>query len=129
MSILSQELSLDPVGIGYANMSDAEVAASLNTENRSAVVTAVSGSDVLNATDDAEFAVLSAEQKAEWLSLCAVDSIDVSNGVAKALEAALFGSGTTTRSNLQSLKTRLVSRANEIGLGLVREGDVTRARL
>jgi len=60
--------------------------------------------------------------------MCGVLDIDVANGVAKSLEAELFGPGTDTRTNLAALKTRDVSRGEELGVGSIRTGDVQFAR-
>jgi len=108
-------------------MSNAEAAADLNALTRPRQY--VSGSEILNATDDAEFgAIADPTQRDRWIMLCGIDSIDTSSGVAKELESALFGAGTQTRSNLVALKQNAMSRAAELGLTRVREGDVEYAR-
>jgi len=125
---LSNEINSDPLGRGYSGMSAEEITVDLNTIYRTKPVETVSGSAIFNATDDAEYAALTDAEKDRWLALCAVLEVNVSSGVAKALEAAIFGPGTTTRSNLISLKTENVSRAVELGLGIVKVGDVEYAR-
>jgi predicted flap endonuclease-1-like 5' DNA nuclease len=126
--VLNTELTTDPLTRGYAGMTDEEAATDLNTVYRTLPVDTVPGSDIFNNTDDAEYGALTAEQQNRWLNMCGVTDIDVSSGVAKSLEAELFGVGTTTRSNLAALKTRDVSRGEELGFGLVRVGDVEFAR-
>ncbi len=100
----------------------------LNALNRSEAVDSVSGSQICNATDSTEFSSKTDGQKSRWLALCGVDTVDVSSGVAKNLEADIFGPGTTTRSNLLSLKTKAISRAAELGLGVVNASNVEHAR-
>lgn len=130
IDILKSELTTDPLTRGYAGMSDEAAAADLNTVYRTRQRDAVSGSEILNATDNAEFRRLGVTdvQRNQWLALCGTDSINVSSGVAKALEASIFGAGTTTRSNLVALKTENISRATELGLETVKAGHVEEAR-
>ncbi len=125
---LSNEINSDPLARGYAGMSDQEVADDLNTTYRTKNKTTVLGSEVLNATDDAEFTALSDVNKDRWLALCAVEQINVTSGVAKSLEASIFGPGTTTRTNLLTLRTESISRATELELETVLSGDVQYAR-
>lgn len=128
MNILIDELTNDPLVRDYANMSNIEIVNSLNTVNQIITAQFLSGSDIFNATDANEYAVLSETQKASWDALCAIESIDTINGAAKAREAELFGAGTTTRTNLIAIKQSTVSRAQELGIPKVREGHVQEAR-
>lgn len=113
---LAVELTNDPLTRGYAGMTDQQAADDLNTLYRYAYVDTVSGWEIFNATDDTEYAALTIDQKASWDRLCAIDQIDVSNGVAKAKEAELFGPGTVTRTNLLNLKRTPISRAQELDI-------------
>ena len=128
LDILITELETDPLIRGYSGMSDDEASDSLSVVDRTLPVDTVDGGAILNATDDTEFSVLTVPEQDQWLGLCGVDGIDVSNGVAKAIEANLFGGGTATRANLGALKTRAVSRGVEIGFGTVAAGHVEEAR-
>lgn len=125
---LKTELISDPLGRGYSGFTDEQAMTDLNTVYRTRTVTTVPGSAIFNATDDTEYSALTDVEKDRWLALCAVLEIDVSSGVAKALEAEIFGPGTTTRSNLSALKTEDISRAEELGFGVVKTGDVEYAR-
>ena len=126
---LKDELLNDPLGIGYAAMSDVEAAAAMNVVNRTVSRDTVSGSEIFNGTDDAEYAALTEAQKASWDALCAIDSINTSGGIGKAREAELFGPGTATRTALIALKnSRTVSRAEELGFGTVYFAQITVAR-
>ena len=127
--MLATEVLTDPLGRGYSGMSDLEVADDLNTEYRTRTRATVFGYEIFNETDDAEYAALTDAQKSSWDALCGIEQIDTSNGVAKAREAELFGSGTTTRSNLAALKNPVASRAAELGLPFVYEGHIQEARL
>lgn len=129
---LSLELTNDPLGRGYAAMTNQEAADDLNTLYRNQATDNVTGAQIFNATDDTEYAVLTETQKSAWDRLCAITEIDVSNGVAKAREAELFGPGTQTRINLLALKYIAISRAQELdileGTSLVFATDVANAR-
>lgn len=129
---LSLELTNDPLGRGYAAMTNQEAADDLNTLYRNQATDNVTGAQIFNATDDTEYAVLTETQKSAWDRLCAINEIDVSNGVAKAREAELFGPGTQTRINLLALKYIAISRAQELdileGTSLVFATDVANAR-
>jgi len=127
-AVLKDEITVDPLTRGYDGMSDAAIAVDLNTVYRTRTVESVTGSAIFNATDDVEYGALTDAEKDRWLALCAVDSVDVSSGVAKALEAEIFGPATTTRTNLLALKTEDISRAVELGLGVVNQGDVEKAK-
>jgi hypothetical protein len=127
-SELKAELDAGHPVTGAYNADDALAADELNAENRTITVESVSGSAILNATNDTEYLALADAEKTRWLGVCGADSIDISNGVAKAEEADLFGPGTTTRANLAALKVPTVSRAMELGFGLIEDGDVTFAR-
>ena len=125
---LKTELLAGHPDTGAYNADAAIAAGELTAVNRTRQRDFVSGSEILNATDNTEFSALTDTEKDRWLSMCGVDSIDTTSGIAKSLEADLFGGGTTTRTNLQTVKTEDVSRAVEVGIGNVRAGDVEIAR-
>ena len=126
---LAAELTTDPLPRGYSGMTDAEAAADLNTEYRTKTRDLVSGSEILNATDDTEFGDLSVTDQSRWMNLCGIESIDTGSGIAKSLEAELFGAGTTTRDNLIAIRALIISRAVELGLGTVKTGHIQQARV
>ena len=113
---LKTELLAGHPGTGAYDADDTIAAGELNAVNRTRQRDFVTGSEILNATDDAEFSALLDAEKDTWLIMCGVESIDTSSGIAKSLEADLFGGGTTTRTSLLAVKTEDISRATEIGL-------------
>jgi len=125
---LAQELANDPLGRGYGQMTDAQVAADLNAPYRTADVRAVSGDVCFQAIDADEFAALPDHRQALWLAFCARETIDPFAPANIAFVRWLFGADSITATNLAKLRTRPVTRAEELGLGRVREGDVQRAR-
>lgn len=119
---LKTEVLTDPLTRGYSTMTDQEVVDDLNTVYRPRDY--VKGWEIFNATDDAEYAALPTDaMRSSWDDLCSIDNIDVSNGVAKAREAELFGVGTVTRTNLLVLKNSL-TRAEELGFPNVEAIDI-----
>ena len=122
------ELDTGHPDTGAYNIDSQLAANELNLENRTESVPTIPGTAILIATDDEEYGDLTAEQQTRWLTLCGIDFIDVTSGVAKSLEAELFGQGTNTRTNLLALKVKPASRAIELGLGKVRATHVEQAR-
>jgi len=125
---LKTELDAGHPVTGAYDADDALAAGELNAVNRTQLRDFVSGSEILNNTNDAEFGALTVEQQARWMSMCGVDSIETGSGVAKSLESELFGGGTTTRANLVAIRVEDISRAEELSLGVIKVGDVEAAR-
>jgi hypothetical protein len=126
---LINELTADPLGIGYASMTDAEVAASLNAANHERIVPTLTSTQVFEAIDPGEFSSLTDAQKALVRDLFALGTVAISpdsNGRAVILN--LFGPSTATRANLLGEATEPISRATELGLHNLREGHVRNAR-
>ena len=130
LQALKTELTTDPLGRGYAGMTNTQVVTSLRTANRTVERRSVSGSQIYNAIVPSEFSTLLATQQQLVRDVFGLgDTIDVRTGTnARAVMLAAFGAGTTTRANLIALVQETISRAAELGLGDVREGDVARAR-
>jgi len=128
IGVLSDELTDDPLTRGYSGMTNLEAADDLNTVYRTRTRDVVSGYEIFNATDDTEYAALTDAQKSSWDALCGIEQIDTASGVAKAREAELFGPGTDTRTNLAAVRSPAASRAVELGIGTVYEGNVQEAR-
>lgn len=128
MSTLSDELANDPLGRGYDTMTDTEAAADLNTEYRTVNVDSLSGDEMFQATVAAEYATLTADQKAYWLSFCGRASVDPWAQANVDFVVNLFGGQSDTVAKLVDKRTNTVSRAEELGVGQVREGEVAAAR-
>lgn len=111
----------------YGAMTDQQVADELNAVDKVQNKTSISGSDIFERTDSGEFALLSDAKKAQWLALCAIESIDPFN-VLPSIGVNIFGGGSTTGTNIVAFRTETVSRASQLGLGFIYEADVTIAR-
>lgn len=124
---LKAELDNDPLARGYAGMTNQQVADDLNTVYREVNRTEMTGSEVLNQINKAEFNALSAaDQQRIW------DILHLANlnpfGVESTLMIDIFGGGSSTITTLQAARKQPVSRGVELGLGIVGEGDVWDAR-
>jgi hypothetical protein len=126
---LSTEIGTDPLGRGYSGMTDKQVADDLNTEYRTMPIETVRSADIFEAMDRTEFAALADAEKARIDRILALgDGIRVGSSQARDELLDIFGAGTTTRANLTALQTQSISRARELGLVWVTEGDVATAR-
>ena len=126
---LASELSGDPLARGYAGMSDAAAAASLNdTIDRTTNKSSMSGDEIFAATDSTEYDALTTDQKQLWLAFCGRDTVDPFGTANVAFVVSLFGNPSTTRTALINGRVNSVSRATELGLGLVKPGHVGMAR-
>lgn len=127
LAALSAEITNDPLGRGYAGMTDEQVAASLMVENRTVNRPHLAGFEITDAIVDAEWDALTANQKQQIMMLAAVQRIPASGFAAKIIQDA-FAPGTQTRANILAARNQTVSRATELGLGRVRPGHVVAAR-
>lgn len=130
---IKSELDTDPLGVGYSGMTDGQVVVALNSTSspygRTVVKASLNGASVFEATNSTEFDALTDAQRSEWLSLCAIESLDPANGTPAAATATrIFGGGSTTVANLQTLRSEVVGRGTELGFGNVNVGDVQNAR-
>jgi len=128
MSILSDEITNDPLTRGYATMNDLEVAQSLNAVDREVNRTSISGSELLGLADSTEYSSLNDIQRDNWLALCGVDSIDPF-GSAVQLISSIWTGNPLTIANLQAARTETLSLAQELRLPKVKEGHVQETRL
>lgn len=129
MGLLQTELTTDPLGRGYAGMSDQAAADSLNAANRPSTRTTIPAHEVLEATVPDEYAALTAAEKTRYGLFVGAGDINVQGANTRAAFAAMFGVGTQTRANLLALTAGPAqSRAAELGLGAVTAGQVGRAR-
>ena len=127
MEILKTELSTDPLSRGYASMSDEEAATDLNTLNISRNRTSMTGREVADEIVDAEYDVLSEDEKTQVLALVASDTLDPFGFGANVIKD-IFGVGSDTVAALASARVETISRATELGLGVVKVGWIIEAR-
>lgn len=126
-AVLKNEIATDPLTRGYSGMTNAQIAASLNTANRTRNRTSMTASEVLNAISVTEFNVLTAANKQLVWDLVHLGTLNPF-GVEATLFTNIFGGGSTTISTLAGLRSQSISRATELGLGVVSEGLVAEAK-
>ena len=123
MTILSNEIALP----AYNGMTDAQILTSLRVKNIPRDKSVMTGKEIFAQQNSADYAALSDAKKQQWISLTSHDGIDPF-GPAVQVVLDIWGGGSTTISNLQSARVELISRAQELGLGLINEGDVKHSR-
>lgn len=125
--VLRSELLSDPLGRGYSGMTDAQAATDLNTAYRNRNRGTMTGSEVLNAIDKAEYNALATRQQDVVWNILALGVLNPF-GVEAALFADIFGGGSTTIGALQAARVEAISRAWELGLPPMRPGHIGKAR-
>ena len=125
---LRAELTVDPLGRNYAGLTDTQVVQSLRLVNRTLTRTSMSGDLVFRQTNGTEFGALTDAKKSQWLAFCGRDAIDPAAPANVSFVQYVFGAGAATLTSLAASRQYSVSRADELGLGAVFEGDVARAR-
>ena len=107
--------------------SDEDAAAQGNEVDMKENIESLSGDQLFTATDATEFAALTDVKKQLWVSWCNSDR-DPHNAANVAFVNYIFGAGSNTIGSLAVLRMRDVSLFQKEGLGLVRVGDVQKAR-
>lgn len=126
---LKTELTTDPLGRGYAGMTDAQAADNLNAADRTIEASAIPAPALLAGMVYSEWVALTADQKQYLSMLVAAGSFDGRTGKPpRTALLAMFNGGSQTRSNLQILLGQTVSRASELGLGAVTPSDIAAAK-
>lgn len=127
---LRTELLDDPLARGYAGMSDSAAAVDLNTKYRTRQRTQMDSAEIYENIDTAEF-----QGKTDAQKVYVRDILGLGTGVhigagskARNVFVAIFGGGSATIINLLAAATEAISRAEELGLGVITAGDVYRAR-
>lgn len=116
------------LGNGQDNVSRAQLLADLlndKTTNRTVVRESMSGSELFDATDVAEYVLLSDAQKQLWISFTSRDSVNPEiGGKAQQLVQSIFPPAGNTVQALANARLQTVSRAAELGLPAVNANDV-----
>lgn len=88
--ILHDELINDPLARGYAGMTDAQAAASLNTVNRQRERGVVPAHELIDATAPADWAALTSAEKQRYQTLTGAGEVNVQSANVR---AAIIGGG------------------------------------
>lgn len=130
-AVLWNEISYDPVGKGYATMTDAEIASAINAYTEELDRTSITSAELWENTGLAEYKVLSTAERQAYGVLIGLITIDISPGSnARVALVALFPAGSATRDNLIALAQTpvMTSRAAILGLAVVKPGHVAKAK-
>ena len=113
--MLKSEILTDPLGRGYATMSDREVADRSNINDRPRNRTSMTASEVYNAIDQGEWTALSAAVRAEIWDILHLDEINPFGREAQRF-ASIFPNNGVTITALKAARVESISRAVELGL-------------
>ena len=126
---LKSELITDPLGRGYAGMTDQQTADSLNAANRTTTRGVIDSYEVIEATVPTDWSNLSSAEKQRYQTIVSTGQVNMAGTNTRAMLAAMFGAGTQTRANLTALQNGpSISRATELGLTRVGPHHVAEAR-
>lgn len=129
LAILSVEVNTDPLGRGYAAMTDQEVVDRLHVQDRTRVLSSLDARTILQSVDPAELIALSEANRLLVLTFIgAADTHDPRNGtIAHTFFTTLFPNSATL-SNLGAARTEAISRAEELGIDGATANEVARVR-
>ncbi len=127
MDALQTELTVDEENRDYSSMTDQQAADDLNSLWRTRNRTSMSGRQVKTEVVDAEYDALTPDKKAQFLALTASDDLDPF-GLGANVIKDIFGAGSATLTALQAARIESISRATELGLGVVTRSHVEVAR-
>ncbi|RMH12115.1 MAG: hypothetical protein D6698_15585 [Gammaproteobacteria bacterium] len=139
---LKNEIVNDPLGLGYSTMTDAEVASALNNTPANQVVQTFANAKTVLATLganagatflDALEAASASNSAVKWalMFIKSVDGIDVGNTETRNMLDQLAAANVLDPASVATIKAlaeKTVSRAEYLGLGFVKPGDVEYAR-
>jgi len=128
IALLKTELTEDPLTRDYSEMTDEAVAIDLNTVNRTLNRASMSGSEVLNAVNAAEWIGLTDAGRQTVWDIVHLGTLNPF-GVEATLLIEVFGGGSATITALAAARKDDVSRAVELGLGFVYAGHIQNARM
>ena len=126
-AVLKNELTTDPLARGYAGLTNQQVADNLNTVDRTRNRSVMTGKEVKDRIDTAEWAGRTDAQKQIVLALCNRDDLDPFGIDAQIFQDEMAGA-TNTLAALTAYRVENVSRAEELGLGVVTAANVDSAR-
>lgn len=125
---LKIELAAGHPVTGAYDPDNVAAAGQLNAVNRTRPVESVTGQQIFEAVVPEHYNALSADSKQLFLGIIGMGDIPVNGTNTKLALTAMFAGATATLSALAALQTEQVSRAVELGLGIVKVGHVQMVR-
>lgn len=117
--VLKNEISGDPLVRGYSGMTQQQVADDMNTVYRTRNRASMTGKEVKDRITTVDWASRSDAQKSQLLAMSARDDLDPFGIDADIFTEAMTGHVGTTVADLNTYRVEDVSRAEELGLGVV----------
>lgn len=128
IAVLKTELLAGHPSTGPYDANDVAAAAQINVVNRQRNRASMTGSEVLNAVVLSEFNALADVKQDRFMQLIGIGILNPFGREAD-LITSLFGGGSGTVTALASARKEDISRAVELGLGVVKLGHIQMARL
>ena len=125
---LKSEILTDSLVRGYAGMTDQEVADDMNTVYRTRNRVSMTGKEVKDQITNADWISRSDAQKSVLLSQFARDDLNPFGIDADIFVDAMTGAVETSVADLAAYRVEAVSRAEELGFGVVTGPDIDSAR-
>jgi hypothetical protein len=126
---LRDEIRFDPLGIGYAGMTDAQILTSLKAKTRSKERAIIPSYEVVSAIIPAEWSAVNTGERERINFIVGAGQVNVQSPNVRTAFTTAFPTGTTTRGNLVALISESISRLNELSIPeTIFEGDVSYAR-
>ena len=127
LQALRAELDAGHPVTGAYSLDAATAADEINVVNRTTNRTSMSASEVLNAVVVSEYVALTDAHEAAFWNLMGIGDLNPF-GVESTLLISWFGAGSETITALAALRKTDVSRAQELGFGIIYAGTVLEAR-
>jgi hypothetical protein len=115
---------------GAYNVDDQIAADQINALDVTRTRANMTGAEILETADPTEYAALTADKKAQFLSFTSGNETinPEAGGIAQQIIVDIFGGGSATVTALSALRQETISRADELGFGAVVIGDIQNAR-
>lgn len=120
---LCDEIANDPLARGYSGMTPSQISADLNTAYRTRWLDCVEGSALLDDIEVADWNNITDDERNRTLAILALGCMDPQKNV-RQLMIGIFGSGSTTLSNMAATAQESITRAQELGINDARTARV-----
>ena len=127
IDIIKAEIDADPLGRGYAGMSDQQIADTLNAANRTRQRQTVTATEVYQAIDQTEWESLTGGKQAEVWDILHLGTL-TPGGREQDRFLAIFGAQSATIAALKGVRDETISRGEELRIGEVKHGEVIEAK-
>lgn len=123
LTALKNEITSDPLTLGYAGKEHDQIAKLINRPQRSVDVESIGAGTLVSCIDEVEYTALAAPKKNYLSLLVSAGQLDLNASLRQTLRD-MFAQGSKTRTAILKAIRRDGSRAEELSLGRVTESDV-----